>query len=401
MKRRIISAALSSVMLFSVVGITGCELPSPKKETWVDTVSKKMDEELNADNCTEFYLGGEMYTFPLKVSEFLDNGWEFAKESYGEEDLESYYKCEYNLYDENNNVIIVDVYNITEETLKVSECDVDEVTIDGRSGEAMIHGGIAIGENPYESFEDFESHVDMKSMEFEIEESTSTNKYIHTFENEDGYTISATYSVTSFNTTKGTTVGVHQVKYLCKYFPDYSFIEDIKGTLEGIFMNDPSLMNADYLIDTTPEAYVASWRDPDGFPWLISYMMGFDFVDFSDEQLAKIDELITAIHDKNSYTCIGLDKNKVSMTFSYFDFFDIVDKAYDALLESDVDSSDYNMSEECFFYMCDKYIEILNNTTDYLIFPKFKSYDAINSEESDVWYDILYLELGMADLLEE
>lgn len=399
--KKAISLILASAMLLGSVGLTGCDLLKKfDKNAWIEEASKKVDDELNADNCTEFYLNGEMYTFPCNISELLDNGWEFVAPSDAKEEVEAGHQSEYiySLTDADEHTIKVGVTNISDETLKTSECEIDSLEMDSNAGELMIAGGIAIHNSKYDSLKDLKANIDMDSMEFEIDgEGETTSYYKRTFENENGYTVTLSYKVWELESSSL----IESLEFTCKYFKDYDFIDDINGTISAIFSNDPSYLNPDYFTDTTPEEYVDSWRGNTGLPYLVSYMMGFVFTEFNDEQMAKLDAIIAINYELNTYTIVSLETDKALMTFQYYDFFDILDKAYAALYETDIDYSNSSLSEECFDFVCDKMLELYNNRTDNLIFPTATTYDAINSEDSEVWYDILYLQLGMADLLEE
>ncbi|MCQ2533964.1 MAG: hypothetical protein MJ172_05285 [Clostridia bacterium] len=395
--KKTISLIVASVMLLG--SLSGCELPKKEdKNAWIEEASKKVEDTFSAETCTEFYLNGKMYAFPCNISEFLDNGWEFKDPEDGEIEIEPGYQSNsiYILTDEDEHTIKIGVTNTSDETLTTSECDVDSFEMGQASGNAMIAGDIAIHETKFDSIEDLESSIDSENMDYDII-GNKAKTYKSIFENEEGYSITAEIYVMELENTSY----IDDVTFSCEYYTPYNFADDINGTIKGIFENDPSYIDADFLIDITPEDYVEYWRGPDGLPLLVSYMMGFDFTEFTDEQLVKLDAIIAKAYEVNSYTAIPVEDDKVIMTYQYYDFFNIVDKAYDALLETDINADEYLTSEECFNFMCDKMIEIYDNHTDYMVFPTATTYDALNEEDTDTWYDILYLQLGMADLLEE
>ena len=78
MKKSLTRTALILTIALLLSVFTGCGLIKKKDKTpWQENVEKDMPQTLTAENAGFFYLNGETYTFPLKVSDFLSKGWSF------------------------------------------------------------------------------------------------------------------------------------------------------------------------------------------------------------------------------------------------------------------------------------------------------------------------------------
>lgn len=402
--KKVISTVLATVMLLGVVGATGCDKNMLKKEKWSDKAVKEVEEELSTKTCTQFYLEGEVYEFPCEVNCFLDNGWEFKDATTADKELASWEQSDY-IYNlkKDDKLIEVGMTNISDETLPIKDCMVDSLKLYSASGDVMIPSGLTMDDAAfYGNFDEFNEAVDMDDENLTIDEKSKTaHDYTFEFEGDDGYDISVTFNVYHLEYAGNKErMDLLEAEYTCAYFIDYDFCDDLSSTLKAVLENNPSLINPDY-IKETPEEYVGFYRSANGIPGLLASMMGFEFDTLTDDQIAMMDSVIAALYDCNSCNMIPVDYEKVTISITYYDFFDICDKAYDMLLESGMNVDNYSTDEACYEYMCNAMVEVINNRTDLLIMPHSYLYTAYDTLDSTCWDDSILLALGLAELVEE
>ena len=75
--KRTVAALLASGMLVAMTSCSKAEQNYRKAGAdWAIEAYKELPAEFNEDTCNQFWIGGDVYEFPMKAEEFFDNGWE-------------------------------------------------------------------------------------------------------------------------------------------------------------------------------------------------------------------------------------------------------------------------------------------------------------------------------------
>lgn len=119
--KKILMMILCAALCFQM---TACGLNgnSFQKDKWIEEGAAQLGGEIRSG---EFVLNGEVYTFPMPLSDWLGRGWHISN-SYDNKDsfkLESGYEStEFELFNENDEYVRVRVLNISDKDAKPEEC---------------------------------------------------------------------------------------------------------------------------------------------------------------------------------------------------------------------------------------------------------------------------------------
>ena len=110
---------------------------------WAIEAYKELPAEFNEDTCNQFWIGGDVFEFPMKASEFADKGWEII--DIYKEDVDWNYlldpSYEYELCLKKDGAgFMTWIYNDSDEPLPVSKCMVIYIKINYNE-EALLPGG--------------------------------------------------------------------------------------------------------------------------------------------------------------------------------------------------------------------------------------------------------------------
>ena len=115
--KRVFMTILCAVLCFQM---TACGLN--QKDKWIEEGAARLGEDIRSG---EFVLEGEVYTFPMALSDWLDRGWHISN-SYDNKDsfeLEpGYESTEFELFNETGEYVRVCVINISDKKAKPEEC---------------------------------------------------------------------------------------------------------------------------------------------------------------------------------------------------------------------------------------------------------------------------------------
>lgn len=119
--KKILSMLLCAALCFQM---TACGLNgnSFQKDKWIDEGAAKLGEEIRSG---EFVLEGDVYTFPMALSDWLDRGWHISSyydNRYSFELAPGYESTEFQLYNENDDYVGICVINISDKDAKLEEC---------------------------------------------------------------------------------------------------------------------------------------------------------------------------------------------------------------------------------------------------------------------------------------
>ena len=171
--KKTVAAVISASMLFAMTTCSKIE-QNYKREgaEWAIEAYKMLPAEFNEDTCNKFYMGGDVYEFPMKAGEFFDNGWEII-DIYQEDVDENYpldpgFMYEFCL-DKNHDVAaMVWIFNDSDKAMPVSECTVIYFCIDWNE-EALLPGG-ALLKAKYDSLEEGLAAYNEDMTEFDEED---------------------------------------------------------------------------------------------------------------------------------------------------------------------------------------------------------------------------------------
>lgn len=119
--KRVLMMVLCAVLCFQVTAC-GLDLQSFQKDRWVDEGAAKLGEDIRS---SQFVLGGEVYTFPMALSDWLDRGWHISNNYDNKDSFElkpGYESTEFELFNENGEYVEVCVLNISDKSAKPEEC---------------------------------------------------------------------------------------------------------------------------------------------------------------------------------------------------------------------------------------------------------------------------------------
>lgn len=115
--KKIFMMVLCVVLCFQM---TACGMS--QKDKWIEEGAARLGEDIRSG---EFVLDGEVYSFPMELSDWLDRGWHISN-SYDNKDsfkLEpGYESTEFELFNESGEYVRVCVINISDKKAKPEEC---------------------------------------------------------------------------------------------------------------------------------------------------------------------------------------------------------------------------------------------------------------------------------------
>lgn len=119
--KRVLMMVLCAALCFQMTAC-GLNLESFQKDKWVDEGAAKLGEDIRS---SQFVLGGEVYTFPMALSDWLDRGWHISNNYDNKDSFElkpGYESTEFELFNENGEYVEVCVLNISDKSAKPEEC---------------------------------------------------------------------------------------------------------------------------------------------------------------------------------------------------------------------------------------------------------------------------------------
>ncbi len=388
MKKTLCSILVGTMLAASLIGCG-------KKDAWIKEAQEQVDSKLTEDNSTEFYLNGEVYSFPCEVRDFLDKGWRFIDNNDAIETLEREYYCSdpITLIDNHNNKITVYVYNDTSEEITFKEGSVYRLLLEPKAGNVMVPGSLTFT-TKMEEKNDIDNYMN-DDMEKDGDD------YTYYLSADDNTPISVTFEITDLTSTTANSYQLTQISYFYDILGySYDFITDMQTTMEGVLLNDPSYLNEAWLYDCTPQEYIDGYRGKDGYiTWSMVWCMGFDFDELTDEQVAMIDDIIAYAYENADLSILPLsDESTATISGTVLNFDVIVIEAQEALLNDypDLDISNYEYSDECFEKLYEEMVAIYSDPTLSSSALSMVNYTA-SSDNEYLWDDILYLGIGFVN----
>lgn len=119
--KRVFMMVLCAVLCFQMTAC-GLNLQGFQKDKWVDEGAAKLGEDIRS---SEFVLEGELYTFPMALSDWLDRGWHISNNYDNKDKFElepGYESTDFELFNENGEYVRVCVLNISDKNAKLEEC---------------------------------------------------------------------------------------------------------------------------------------------------------------------------------------------------------------------------------------------------------------------------------------
>lgn len=136
--------------------MTACGLVSgdAKKEKWIEEGAAMLGDDVRSG---EFVLDGEVYSFPMELSVWLDRGWHISNsyENKDEFELEPGYESNsFELFNDDDDYVRVAVFNVSDENASLEECLVSYLYLaSSEDFELVLPAGINIGSKPEDILE--------------------------------------------------------------------------------------------------------------------------------------------------------------------------------------------------------------------------------------------------------
>ena len=163
---------LSAGMLFAMTSCSSSKIDYKKAGApWAIDAAKALPEEFNEDTCNQFWIGGDVYEFPMKARVFIENGWnvvdayqEVVDENYP---LDPQYEYEICL-NKNGAGIMTWILNDSDKVQPLKDCSIIYVKINYYE-EALLPGG-ALLNTRYKTLEEALSAFNSNMTEFDKED---------------------------------------------------------------------------------------------------------------------------------------------------------------------------------------------------------------------------------------
>ena len=326
--KKLLMLLLSAVMC---VQLTACSFMEDTK--WVDEGAALMGTELTSN---QFVLDGKLYTFPMDMQEWLDNGWHISRnyDNVKEFELEpGEASSEFELFNDNEQYVEVCAYNYGDESATVDKCMVCELSIDVNEFNVVFPGGVY----SKTSAEDiFAAYGEPDVNEASDREMDAT--YIYDTEDDWGCTV----------TLKGTTEKVNEpfteIEYVMTAVPEWTrFYRNAAGE-EGCARYIDATLNAslygdgaDYVkydFGTAEDAEENYASQIDYFTSSIIYFAGINEENLDEETIAAYDELAKQALAKASWevTKVSLNEDELTGTVEIavypINLLDMIDEEY-------------------------------------------------------------------------
>lgn len=388
-KRKLI--AVLCVLSFLLSSFAGCS-SFVKKSNWKEEVIKEVPEEFTLDTCNQIYIDNHLYTFPCPVEEFLDNGWSFA-ESKTDDVIEGRNVSEefYGLTNENGNTLTVALTNETDETLKVTECTVDSLTLMSSSGNVMLPSGVT-----FEHYDSREAVYDLlgKDVFTNIQENQMYDRCEIEYVDDNGNEISISMDIREYEGKDGKFVSISSITYEASIIKAYDFSQIIKMDIESVYENDASKIDPDQLTGD-PEEFIALSREYLCYSILLIAGFEVDNLELTDGQMSSLDQALDKAYIVNTWSletiADSLTMQKVMMTIKMISIDDVISYAFekaDERYEGNLD--EWNTSSEYLDIFCE---EVLN-AYDELEKSDIPKTLVLDWNDSEFWQKALYAQLG-------
>ncbi len=146
-------ALLVSFGVLLMAGFTACSgLPGKKDDTaWVEAGAAMISEDIRSG---QIVIDGQVYTFPMQVSDFLDNGFHISNSYENVEEFElepGNNSTSFELFSEDGeHYVRVSAYNVSQENLTVDKCLVDYLYVSASDADLVLPAGIYKHSKPAE-----------------------------------------------------------------------------------------------------------------------------------------------------------------------------------------------------------------------------------------------------------
>lgn len=124
------------------MGITACGIGEETKRSSKD-ISKDAEKIGDDITCGEFVLNGKVYSFPMKLSEFTNDGWDISKE-FKESKLEAgSFSDTFEIYNGNSKkYLTISLYNNTDDSADINDCLIYSLYIRNNDFNVTYPGGL-------------------------------------------------------------------------------------------------------------------------------------------------------------------------------------------------------------------------------------------------------------------
>lgn len=311
------------------VQLTACG--GSKNDTkWAEEGSELLDSDIRSG---EFVLDGKLYSFPMDLSDWIDNGWHVSNSYDNKDEFElepGAESTEFELFNENDAYVRVCVYNNSNENAAIENCMVSSLYMSLSEFNVVFPGGMYGHSKPAEILEaygepdttdDSESNLLDVYYDFTSEGGWGCQVNLHVFDND--YTIdpftSVEYNVTAspeWNTFLKNTAGADG----CKLFIDSSMRASFYGDFDDYVK---------YGFDTQEGAQELYEAETNYYASAVMYYAGIDEARLDEAAVAAYRQLAKEVIARTGWDItVNLNDDQITGTVDMnlypTNFFDIL-----------------------------------------------------------------------------
>ncbi len=276
-------ALLVSFGVLLMAGFAACSgLPTKGDDTaWVEAGTAMISDDIRSG---QLVIDGQVYTFPMQVSDFLDNGFHISNSYENVEEFElepGSDSSSFELFSEDGeHYVRVSAYNVSQENLTVDKCMVDYLYVSASDVDLVLPGGIYKHSKPAQLQEKYEAADEWDDGESEF------IKASYNFTTEDNWNCAATIGIFDNDYTIDPMANVEYS--LLNDENNYSTFLNIEGGEESTRRYIDSAMKAVYYGDF--DTYVQYYSDDDNakalhesaIEYLSSAIMAYAYMNYED-----------------------------------------------------------------------------------------------------------------------
>lgn len=275
---------------------------------WIDDAAKEMGDSITTG---EIYIDGDVFTFPMDVSDFLDKGWHLSKsytniETY---ELEPYnYSTEFEIW-KDDVYVTVSAMNMSDKNATVKDCMVQSLKITETKADFVLPGGLS-KRSSMSDVEDKYGKADKTETEKDYLE-----YWTYDFSSRDGYSCQAKMEI--WHDGKAT-YPLNGVTYSLKAMSsDVSFEESIRSLVDSAMKTSYYDDYQEYvanLFDTEEGAHELYLSEVDYYASYIMWYVDINEDYITEDIIEQFRDIAKTVLLKAKWEITGLEVNEATKT---------------------------------------------------------------------------------------
>lgn len=304
-----------------------------RKNAWVEEGAALLGDDIRSG---EFILNGEKYTFPMRMSDWLDKGWHVSNNYENKDNFTldiGGMSTEFELFNEDGDYVRVSAYNDTDKRATVDKCMVSSLYISLTDFEAVFPGGIYTENKPAQIMEAY------GEPDYKDDGESQAIKAYYDFTSADGWACEAElrmfnndYTIDAFTAIEYSLIGDEAWNSFmknssgeegCKRFVEAAMQASFHGDFDEYVQYFETRENAEALYDAECSYYASC----------IMYYAGVDESAIDEAMAAQFKEIAKQVLKKTKWEVVSvkLGEAKTAGTIGFLtlelyptDFLDIV-----------------------------------------------------------------------------